>query len=351
MCSELTGPDPFDPPDNPTARMEVAVMEYRFSRHAVIHRPLCGCPRDHYNPARVWRRVRVCGLRDLLAKLWPNELLPDFATRDFAYRIRLALCGPALPVHPYHRTLMKESPMPQIPVVACPDRAAKFLVHRPGCLHQDAVEAAAKGTGLAHEVESLADLVRAMYAPETLEPTGSLEDIMDHDFEVQDCVSLPRGEGLEALVERALLRAYSALVALATTAEAVDAQRARDAADYLARRGTVPSHRRSPLLSRDVANHLAASSQMAAWVSVRQDAESEMPEGADDAEKARRWVAAAKGMAARFERDWKLGSDEGGTLMQAAFAKAAEVGRRRFLLHVEDALHEVSDLLSSASES
>lgn len=344
--------DPYDQPLS-FGLVGVSVEEYGLSRFLVIHRRWCACARDRASPARRWHHLQVHDLRDLLQQVWPHDAPPGFATRDLARRCAVAACAPPLPIHPYHRTLMKEhNTMGKIPVLACPDATGKFIVHDPACGHAARIRAAKNGTGQHRTVASLVDLVRDLYPATTLEQEG-LDMVMDQDFEIRDCTPLPveplsDDEPLDKQVERAVLRAYSALVALHTTAGTVDAERARDAARRLEQRlaSTSLIHRPAANLTiTDVRDHLVASSECTAWAGVRQAAEDGLPDDANDLERAKRWVATARAMVVRLERQWRNGMEEGGTAMGRAFHEAEVEGRRRFVTRADDALHEVMALV------
>lgn len=354
MQGELTGPDPFDrPADRDAPLVAVVVYEYRLSRYLVVHRRWCPCERETpYRPRH--RSVSARDLRHLLEQVWPHDTPPGFATRDLARRCGIAACAPPLPIHPWHRTLMKEhNTMEKVLVLVCPDATGKFIVHSTTCGHAARLRAAKNGTGITAHVASLPELVVAVCPPEKLAGEGRIEETMEQDFEVRDCTPLPVEEvhdedPPEVRAQRAVLRAYSALVALATTAATVDNERARDASKRLEQRHATTSVARrasANLSTGDVREHLIASSECAAWVSVRAAAEDELPADASDLDKAKRWVATARAMVHRFEKQWKCGRDEGGTAMGRAFLEAEEEGRLRFIRHAEDALHEVTELM------
>lgn len=354
MPRELTGPDPFDRPASRDAPLvAVVVQEYRMSRYLVLHRRWCPCEREtQYRPRH--RSVSARDLRHLLEQVWPHDAPPGFSTRDLARRCGIAACGPPLPIHPWHRTLMKEhNTMTTVDVLVCPDATGKFIVHDATCGHVPRLRASKDGSGQRHMVASLPDLVRAMYAPETLEGTGNLEQIMESDYEVRDCTPLPveeqaEPETFEEKAGAAVLRADRALVALYSHAITIDEERARACTQRLEQRHATTTVKRRPsanLTASDVREHLAASAECAAWVGVCMGAEEGMAADASDMEKAKRWVATARAMVKRFENQWRHGGDEGGTAMGRAFAQAEEEGRRRFVLHATDALHEVAELM------
>jgi len=352
--SELTGPDPFDLPAPATAPLVVvSAEEYRLSRYLVLHRRWCPCTRERHGPSRRWHyALEARDLRDLLTQVWPHDTPPGFAVRDLAGRVALAACRPLLPIHPYHRTLMKEqNTMEKVPVLACPDATGKFIVHDPACGHAARLRAAKNGTGQHRTVASLPELVRDLYPAKTLEAEG-LDMVMERDFEVRDCTPLPVEEPAEESFEdragKAVLASYSALVALATTAATVDSERARDATQRLEQRHATTSLTRRPsanLTTGDVRTHLVASSECAAWVGVQVGAEVDLPQDATDMDKAKRWVATARAMVRRFDEQWRNAMEEGGTSMGRAFKEAEEEGRRRFVNHATDALQPVADLM------
>lgn len=349
------GPDPYDrPADRDAPLVAVVVEELRLSRFLIIHRRWCPCDWRHHTLARARRPAEVRDLRHLLEVMWPHDAVPGFATRDLARRCALAACSPPLPIHPWHRTLMKEhNTMTLVSVLACPDATGKFIVHDPTCGHAARIRAAKDGTGQHHRVACLPDLVRAMYPAEALEGAGSLAEIMEANYEIRDCTPLPvdepdEPETFEKKAGAAVLRAYEALKALHATALDTDEQRAHEAARRLEQRFALTPARRTSgnLRMDDVRGHLAASSECAAWIGVQAGAAEELAPDASELEKAKRWVATARAMVRRFEAEvWLDAEEEGGTAMGRAFARAEQQGRRRFVRHVSDALHEVTELM------
>jgi hypothetical protein len=352
--SELTGPDPFDLPAPATAPLVVvSAEEYRLTRYLVLHRRWCPCTRKQPGPPRRWHHaLGARDLRHLLEQVWPHDTPPGFAVRDLAGRVALAACRPLLPIHPYHRTLMKEqNTMDKVTVLACPDATGKFIVHDPACGHPARLRAAKNGTGQHRTVASLPELVRDLYPANTLEAEG-LDVIVERDFEVRDCTPLPveepAEESFEDRVAKAVLASYSALVALATTADTVDGLCARELTLRLEQRHATTSVARrasANLTTGDVRAHLVASSECAAWVGVRAGAEVDLPQDATDMDRAKRWVATARAMVRRFDEQWRRSMEDGGTAMGRAFKEAEEEGRRRFVNHATDALQPVADLM------
>lgn len=359
MPRELTGPDPYDrPADRDAPTVAVVVEELRLSRFLIIHRRWCPCAWEPHTAARARHPLQVRDLRHLLEVVWPHHAVPGFATRDLAGRCALAACRPPLPIHPWHRTLMKEhNTMNAMPVLVCPDATGKFVVHDPACGHGARMRAAKDGSGQRHTVASLPDLVRAMHAPETLAGEGALEQIMESEYEVRDCTPLPVENPAEEKTPQeahqdtmgwAVLRAYNALTSLYATAVAVDSQRARDAAQRLEQRLATTAPRRRPagnLTPYDIHQHWAASTECGAWVAVKAGAEEQLAQQASDMDRAKLWVATARAMVKRFETQWRHGGDEGGTAIQRAKREAEEEGRRQFVVRVTDALHEVAELM------
>ena len=343
--------------------VRVVVEEYRLGRFMVIHASACRCP---IHPARRSRRLHYLETRSLpevLLEVWPHDFLGpqgyDATLRTLASRSCLGACQPQLIVPPTLAPLMRqEPPVAEIPVMVCPDATGKQIVHAPHCQHAARLRASKDGTGKEFCVDSLHTLV-PLVLPDF---PGGVDTAADSEFEVRDCVRNlptvpPTPVPLATKLQVARKRAYSALVALYSTAQTVDAERARDAHMRLEQRVAAPERRRASanLQVHDVRDHLVAASEAAAWLGVRREAEE--PDAApglwetlDDQGKADRWVKAAMRARAMYRNRREGGAEQGGTDMGKAFKDAAETGVTQFLNAVNQALHEVDDLREKAAD-
>lgn len=340
--------------------VRVTVEEYRLSHFMVIHAATCRCGIYPVPRSRRVVQVEVAALPELLLEVWPHEFLGesgyDATVRRLATRTRLGDCQPRLIIPPALAPLMRqESPVAEISVMVCPDATGKQIVHDPYCEHTARVRASRTGSGTQFVVDSLHALVPLVLPGFP----GPVEEVAASEFEVKDCVrnlptAAPVPVSMATKLQVARRRAYSALVALYSTAHTVDAERARGAAQRLEQRLASTSERRrqgANLMVHDVWQHLVAASEAACWLAVRQDAEGiDGWEELDDQGKADRWVKAALGTRERYRKQEESGLEDGGTVMGHAFAEAAREGVRQFRRQANDALHEVDELRRKAAD-
>lgn len=341
------------PNPNVPVLIEVRVQLYGMSRHAVLHRPpWCGCDRRQVYP-RPWRTLQVRNLADLASTLWPHDW--ELPLREIAHRFSLGRCDPRLPIPPHIRTLMRqEPPVPYIETLVVQDATGKHIVHDPACDCIGGIRARKTNTGTAYQVHSLSELVPLVFPAAIASGRATVDDLMASEFEVKKCISslplkAPEPEPYETRLETAVLRAYSALVALATTADTIDAEKTRDAHYMLEQRVQAASEgrRRPPgLLAHQLEAHLAASSEAAAWTTVRGDVAERVDGQASDADKGEAWVVCAQRVRARFRRGLETPREEPGDPVARAFAHGEHTGRLRFLRNVGDALHEVEAVVA-----
>lgn len=345
--------------------LNVTVVVYRLSRFAVIHERACSCRIYPVPLSRQVRYLTATSLQGLLPELWPEDFLGedgyDTTVRALARRVCLGACQPPLIIPATLRPLMRqEPPVPETHVLVCPDATGKQIVHDPFCDHAARLRASKEGTSSAFLVTSLHALV-PLVLPNF---PGTVEDVAASEFEVRECVrNLPTTDPtpvpLATKLQVARKRAYSALVALYTTAQTIDGERARGAAQRLEQRLATTSERRrqsADLRVPDVWEHLVASSEAACWVEVRRSAEE--PDAAeagywdtlDDQGKADRWVKAALDARERYRLQEERGREDGGTVMGKAFAEAEAAGRLAFRQQVSQALNEVDELRRKAAD-
>lgn len=334
---------------NPTAPapMEVRVQLYGISRHAVLHRPSwCGCdPRQAY--PQPWRTLHVRGLSDLASTLWPDDW--EQPLREIAHRFSLGRCEPSLPIPPHIRTLIRqEPPMPQINALVVQDATGKHVVHEPGCQCIGGIRARNTGIGTVYLVESVTELASMVFPAAIASGRASVEDVAGSEFEVKKCITIPHKAPTpvphQTKLATAVLRAYEALLALAEAADTIDAEKTRDAHHTLEQRvrATDEGNRRPPgLLPHHLAAHLAASSEAAAWATVRGEVAAWMDDDAPEEDKAEAWVVCAQRLRTRFRRGLETPHGEPGDPVARAFAHGEHTGRLRFLRGVGDALREV----------
>lgn len=345
--------------------VDVTVVVYRLSRLAVIHDRRCSC---RIYPVPAGRQVQyrtATSLPALLMDVWPDDFLMEggyeATVRAQARRACLAPCQPPIIIPPTLRPLMRqEPPLPEIHVMVCPDATGKQIVHDPHCDHAARQRASKEKTGSAFLVTSLHALV-PLALPNF---PGNVEEVAASEFEVRDCVrNLPTTDPtpvpLATKLAVARKRAYSALVALYTTAQTIDGERARGAAQRLEQRLATTSERRrqgANLRVPDVWEHLVAASEAACWAGVRQSAEDPDAAGPgywqslDDQGKADRWVKAALEARERYRVQEERGREDGGTVMGRAFAEAEAAGRLAFRQQVSQALTEVDELRRRAAD-
>lgn len=340
------------PNPNVPVLVEVRVQLYSMSRHAVLHRPpWCDCDRRQVYP-QPWRTYQVKSLSDLAVTLWPHDW--ELPLRKIAHRFSLGRCDPRLPIPPAIRTLMRqEPPVPYIEALVVQDATGKHTVHDPYCDCIAGVRARKTHTGTVYQTNSVAELAVMVFPAAVASGRATVEDLVEAEFEVKKCITIPRKaptpEPYETRLATAVLRAYSALVALATTADTIDAEKTRDAHHTLEQRVQAANEgrRRPPgLLAHQVEAHLAASSEAAAWTTVRGDVADRVDDQASDADKAEAWVVCAQRLRNRFRRELETPREEPGEAVARAFAHGEHTGRLRFLRNVGDALHEVDAVLA-----
>lgn len=344
-------------------KQRLTVQVYGLSRHLVVHRPACRCDLRQAM-RRPLRHIEAATLVDVLTEVWPEEV--HRAAREnlewsahiasLVQRTSLGRCNPFITIDPVHRTLMRqEPPVAQIGVTVCPDATGKQMVHDPDCEHAARVRAVKQRTASTFLVASLYELVPLVLPGFP----GPVEETAESEFEIKDCVrnlpvKPPTPVSLATKLAVARKRAYSALVALYSTAHTIDGQRARDAAMRLEQRNATESERRrqgANLRVHDVLEHLVAASEAAAWLGVRQSAEDfDGWDELDDQGKADRWVKAALDARERYRVQDEAGTEEGGSSMGRAFRDAEREGVRAFRAHVSQALHEVDELRRKAAD-
>lgn len=354
MSGELT------PARELVVKQRVMVEVWGLSRFLVVHRPACMCTLLHIQ-SRTRRWLEAASLADLVSQVWGGELYAGgdhaAALRRLVQRTALGRCNPYLHIDPVHRVLMRqEPPVADIAVLVAPDATGKQMVHDPHCEHAARLRATKQGTGTVFVVDSLHALV-PLALPNF---PGPVEETAASEFEVKECVrnlptQPPTPVSLATKLAVARKRAYSALVALYSTAHTIDAERARGAAQRLEQRVASTSERRrqnANLRVSDVWEHLVAASEAACWLAVRQEAETDFPGWGelDDQGKADRWVKAALGARERYRRQEEAGLEQGGTEMGRAFAAAEAAGRLAFRAQVNNALHEVDELRRKAMD-
>lgn len=356
MAGELS------PASELVVKQRLMVEVYGLARFLVIHRPACRCTLLRL-PSRRHRHLEAATLLDVLTQVWPEDFRSaatahlewDAHVRSLITRTALGRCHPYLHIDPTYRPLMKEPPVPEFAVLVAPDATGKQMVHDPDCDHAARKRALAQKTAVTFLVGSLHELV-----PLALPGfPGPVEETAESEFEIKECirhlpVKAPTPVSLATKLQVARKRAYSALVALYSTAHTVDAERARGAAQRLEQRVASTSERRrqnANLRVSDVWEHLVTASEAACWLAVRQEAE-DFPGWAelDDQGKADRWVKAALGARHRYRRQEEAGLEQGGTTMGRAFKEAELEGVRQFRAQVNNALHEVDELRRKAAD-
>lgn len=345
--------------------VRVTVEEYRLGRFMVIHAQHCRCPIYPVPLSRRLHHLEAAALPQVLLDVWSEEFLREGTyaehLRHLAARACLGACKPPLIIPPALAPLMRqEPPVPEIAVMVCPDATGKHIVHDPHCDHAARVRASKDGSGTVLVTDSLHSLVPVVLPGFP----GRVEDVAASEFEVRDCartlpVAPPVPVSLATKLAVARRRAYSALVALYSTALAIDAERARGAAMRLEQRNASTSARRrqgANLRVHDVWEHLVAASEAACWVGVRASAEEPDAAGAgywealDDQGKADRWVKVALDARERYRLQDERGREDGGTVMGRAFAEAEAAGRLAFRQQVSQALTEVDELRRKAAD-
>jgi hypothetical protein len=339
--------------------MQITVEEYTLSRLVVIHARACDCPLYPVRPSRRLRYLKMAALPELLLEVWPDEFLRDdgyeSVIRHLARRACLAPCNPALIIPPALAPLMRqEPPVADIAVSVFPDATGKQMVHDPHCDHPSRKRATTTATATHFLVDSLHTLIPLVLPGFP----GEIRDVADSEFEIAPCVrnlptTAPTPVPMATRLAVARKRAYRALVALHSTAQTHDAERAREAWQRLEQRMHMKGERRAliSLTVHDLFGHLVASSEATCWVGVREEAQ-DVPswDALDDQDKADRWVKAALAARDRHRLREERQQEDGGTVMGRAFADAEETGRRAFRRAVSQALTEVDELRRKAAD-